>query len=197
MKKISILVLIFLFLISSGAMAKNQGYFQGQIGLDLFGEEDVEYAGTQDIDTGISFTGEYKVPMDNNQWSFGGGITYQLDREEDIDVLASEFNFTSFYGLAQYNVLNNPLYFVGKLGYNTFNVDIPISAINNYYGTNISYDESGGMFYGIGAGYTFGKEENYVFELLYSVNNAEIEIDGADTIDFDYSKITASIGMKF
>lgn len=53
------------------------------------------------------------------------------------------------------------------------------------------------MFYGIGAGYTFGKEENYVFELLYSVNNAEIEIDGADTIDFDYSKITASIGMKF
>lgn len=198
MKKIILGLLIVSLLIFSGsAMAQNKGYFQGQIGLDIFGELDVEYSGDQDVDPGVSFIGEYKVPMDNSQWTFGGGITYQIERSEDADIGASDFNYTSFYGLAQYDVSNNPLYFVGKLGYNTFSVDIPVEIINNYYGTNISYDESGGMFYGIGAGYTFGEEENYVFEFLYSVNSGEIEVNGEGTLDADYSKLTASVGMKF
>jgi hypothetical protein len=200
MKKITVLVLMFLFLISSGVMAQNQGYFQAQIGADLFGEIDVENYGDQDTDAGISLIGEYKVPMNNSPWTFGGGITYQLEREEDADYLASEFDFTSFYGLAQYDIVDNPLYFIGKLGYSTFNLDMPIGAVNNYFGTNVSYDESGGMFYGIGAGYTFGEKENYVFEFLYSVNKGEVELSdqtNKTTMDFDYSKFTASIGMKF
>lgn len=188
MKKIILGLIIFSLLIFSGsAMAQNQDYFQGQIGLDVFGETDSDDLGDADVDTGVSLIGEYKVPVNNSQWSFGGGITYQIEREQDVEILPIEFNTTSFYGLAQYNVSNNSLYFVGKLGYNTLSVDMPV---------NVSYDENGGIYYGIGAGYTFGENDKYVFETLYSINNGELEIADNET-DVEYSKFTMSLGMKF
>ena len=195
MKKIVLGLLVISLLIFSGsAMAQNQGYFQAQIGLDVFGDLDVNvdnFSESEDVETGVSLIGEYKVPMYNSQWTWGGGITYQLERAEDVDLGATDFNYTSFYGLAQYEVSDNPLYIVGKLGYNTLSVDVPI---------DVNYDESGGLYYGVGAGYNFGEDENYVFEILYSVNNGELDVsgpDGTETIDLEYSKFTASVGMKF
>ena len=189
MKKIVLVLLIFALLIfSSSAMAQNQGYFQAQIGLDVFGDlevSDAVFAYSDDTNTGVSLTGEYKVPMDNSQWTLGGGINYQLDRSVDATG-ADDFNFISFYGLAQYDVSDNPHYIVGKLGYNTLSVDNLPSDV----------DESGGLYYGVGAGYNFGEDENYAFEILYSVNNGEIE-DNVDSVDVEYSKFTASVGMKF
>ena len=189
MKKIVLgLLIISLLIFSSSAMAQNRGYFQAQIGLDVFGDLEATVAGlsaSEDVETGVSLIGEYKVPMENSQWTWGGGITYQLGRSEDVSG-AEDFNFTSFYGLAQYDISDNPLYIVGKLGYNTLSVDNLPSDL----------DESGGLYYGVGAGYNFGEDENYVFEILYSVNNGEVE-DNTDSIDVEYSKFTASVGMKF
>jgi hypothetical protein len=190
MKKVSVLILMVLFLtVSSGVMAQNPGYFEAKLGLETFGNGDISYQGfsyDDDTDAGISLTGEYKVPLKNNQWTFGGGLNYQFGRAID-NPGAEDFNFTSFYGLAQYDMVDSPIYLLGKLGYNTLNLDnIPSGA-----------DENGGLYYGLGAGVNFGENNQYVFEALYSVNNGELEENNGDTYDFDYSLFALSLGMKF
>ena len=189
MKKLSVIVLVVLFLTVSGsAMAQNQGYFEAQIGADVLGNLDVSGGGVssdEDTDAGISLTGEYKIPLENNSWVLGAGLNYQLARAVDASG-AEDFNFTSFYGLAQYDLNDTPMYIIGKLGYNTFSVD----------NLAIDEDENGGLYYGVGAGFNFGENDQYVLEGLYSVNNGELE-DGIDTIDVEYSKFTVAIGMTF
>ena len=182
MKKLVVLLLMMaLVFFSSSAMAQNQGYLEAKIGFDVMGEIDYEI-NSPDVDSGVTIAGEYKIPMDN-VWTYGAGLAYQLDREID-DPDGGEFNFTSIYALGQYDLADSSTYLVGHLGYNTFDGD----------GDNIDY--SGGLYYGLGAGFVFGETSNYTAEFLYSVNNGEYE-DGPDTYDVDYSKITMSVGMRF
>lgn len=193
MKKVSVLILMVLFLtISSGVMAQNPGYFEAKLGIETLGNADLEVSGVSgddDTDAGISLTGEYKVPLQNNQWTLGGGINYQFDRAIDNSTFLADhdYNFTSFYGLAQYDLIDNPMYLIGKLGYNTLNVD-------NIPG---SWDEDGGLYYGFGAGFNFGENNQYIVEAIYSVNNGEIEDDIGDTLEIEYSAFALSLGMKF
>jgi hypothetical protein len=190
MKKLTLLFLVFMLLISSSVMAQTRGFFEAKIGADFLGEVDIDdnsgLGSTDlDLDTGISLTGEYKVPMSNNRWTFGGGINHQLERSIDV-VNGEDVNSTAFYGLAQYSLPDSPIYLLGKLGYNTFDLE----------GVNDDFLD-GGLYYGLGAGFTFGKTNNYVFETLYSVNNGELEDNSGYKADFEYSKITMSVGMKF
>ena len=186
------LSLVCLFLtISSGVMAQNPGYFEAKLGVETFGNADIDLGNSgisldEDVDAGISLTGEYKVPLKNNQWTLGGGLNYQFGRAVDNSG-AEDFNFTSFYGLGQYDLANSPMYLIGKLGYNTLNLDnIPSGA-----------DENGGLYYGLGAGFNFGEQDQYVIEALYSVNNGEIEEVNGVTSDIEYSSFAISLGMKF
>lgn len=182
MKKLVVLLLMMaLVLFSSSALAQNQGYLEAKIGFDVMGEIDPDDGSSEDVDSGVTIAGEYKIPMDN-VWTYGAGLTYQLDREVD-DGTGHEFNFTSIYALGQYDLADSSTYLVGHLGYNTFDGDF-------------FDDYSGGFYYGLGAGFVFGETSNYTAEFLYSVNSGEVE-DGPDTYDVDYSKITMSVGMRF
>jgi hypothetical protein len=182
MKKLTVLLLLLaLVVFSSSALAQNQGYFEAKLGLDFMGEIDRESLGEDDVKSGVTVAGEYKIPMDN-VWTYGAGLAYQLDREID-DGSGDEFNFTSIYALAQYDLADSSTYLVGHLGYNTFD------------GSNSSVDYNGGLYYGFGAGFLFGETNNYTAEFLYSVNNGEVETP--DTLDVDYSKVTMSVGMRF
>ncbi|MFW6273656.1 MAG: outer membrane beta-barrel protein, partial [Halanaerobium sp.] len=172
MKKLAvILLLLALVVFSSSAMAQNQGYLEAKLGLDFMGEIDIETEDDEDVDSGVTLTGEYKLPMDN-VWTYGAGLSYQLDREVD-DSNGDEFNFTPIYALAQYDLEDSSTYLVGHLGYNIFDGD----RFDDY---------NGGLYYGFGAGFLFGETGNYTAEFLYSVNNGEVE-DGSDTHDVDYS----------
>ena len=182
MKKLTVLLLVMALLVFSGsALAQNQGYFEAKFGIDVMGEFDPDGSSEEDVETGYTLTGEYKIPMDA-MWTYGAGIAYQLDREIDVTD-GGEFNFTSVYALGQYNLEDSPTYLLGHLGYNTFDGDGP-------------GDYSGGLYYGLGAGFNFGQSNQYVAEFIYSVNSGEYE-DGGDSTDVDYSKISMSVGMKF
>ncbi len=183
MKKLTVLLLVMALLVFSGsALAQNQGYFEAKFGIDVMGEFDPDGSSEEDVETGYTLTGEYKIPMDA-MWTYGAGISYQLDREFD-DSSSDEFNFTSVYAIGQYNLEDSPTYLLGHLGYNTFD------------GSESSLDYSGGLYYGLGAGFNFGQSNQYVAEFIYSVNSGEVE-NGGDTTDVDYSKISMSVGMKF
>ncbi|MFP4371041.1 MAG: outer membrane beta-barrel protein [Halanaerobium sp.] len=179
MKKTALILILAAFLvvgISSASMAQVPGYWDIKGAIDFGGEIEIDGQSDQDADSGFTLVGEYKVPY-TSEWTFGGGVRYQLDRETDQS--KDDFNFVPFYGLAHYNLQNSPYYFLGHLGYNTFDMD------------NVG-DTSGGMYYALGAGMDLGS--NMSAELMYSVNSGEIDTGNEDV---DYSKITVSLGYQF
>lgn len=182
MKKLTVLLLVMALLVFSGsALAQNQGYFEAKFGLDVMGEIDRDPGTSEDVETGYTLTGEYKIPMDA-MWTYGAGVSYQLGREVDV-TNGDDFNFTSVYALGQYNLEDSPTYLLGQLGFATLDGD--------------KYDDySGGLYYGLGAGFNFGQSNQYVAEFIYSVNSGEYD-NGGTTVDVDYSKISMSVGMKF
>ncbi|MGM0548049.1 MAG: outer membrane beta-barrel protein [Bacillota bacterium] len=181
MKSKILVLLLAAFLVvglSSASMAQVPGYWDIKGAIDFGGEIDIDGQSDQDVDSGFTLVGEYKVPY-TSQWTLGAGMRYQLDRETDDT--KKDFNFIPFYGLAQYNMQNSPYYLLGHLGYNTFDID--------------TYsDESGGMYYAVGAGMDLAS--NMSAEVMYSVNNGEAEVKGTDQ-DVEYSKLTVSLGYQF
>ena len=180
MKRTVLVLLLAVFLVvglSSVSMAQVPGYWDIKGAIDFGGEIDIDGQDKEDVGSGFTLVGEYKVPYTTN-WTFGGGVRYQLDREID-DTASNDFNFLPFYGLAHYNMQNSPYYFLGHLGYNSFDSDI-------------SGDTSGGMYYALGAGMDLAR--NMSAEVMYSVNSGEID---SGSKDVDYSKITVSLGYQF
>ncbi|MBM7557598.1 outer membrane beta-barrel protein [Halanaerobacter jeridensis] len=184
MKKMIIFMLVMAFLVFSGtALAQNSSHFEAKIGADVLGELETDSI-DDDTELGLTLIGEYKIPV-TSQWTFGGGIAYQLDRSVD-DYGNVDFNFIPIYGLAQYDLMNNPIYLIAKLGYNEMDID-NISSI----------DQDGGAYYGLGAGLTFGQYNQYVAEATYSVNNGEFEDLTGNTVDVEHSKLSIIVGRKF
>ena len=182
MKKTVLVLFLAAFLvfsISAASMAQIPGYWDIKGAIDFGGEIDID-GSDQDVDSGFTLVGEYKVP-NTAQWTFGGGVRYQLDREID-NANSNDFNFVPFYGLAHYNMQNSPYYFLGHLGYNTFDID------------GLS-DESGGIYYAVGAGMDLAS--NMSAEIMYSVNNGEAENNLGNNFDVEYSKLTISLGYQF
>ncbi len=183
MKKTVLVLFLAAFLvvgISAASMAQVPGYWDIKGAIDFGGEIDIDgEPSNQDVDSGFTLVGEYKVP-NTAKWTFGGGIRYQLARETDNS--KKDFSFVPFYGLAHYNMQNSPYYFLGHLGYNTFDID-------GYS------DESGGMYYALGAGMDLAS--NMSAEVMYSVNNGEAESSSGKNLDVEYSKLTVSLGYQF
>jgi len=181
MKKTVLVLFLAAFLVigvSAASMAQMPGYWDIKGAIDFGGEMKVDGAPDEDVDSGFTLVGEYKVP-NTAQWTFGGGVRYQLDREID-NTDSTDFNFVPFYALAHYNMQNSPYYFLGHLGYNSFDAD--------------NTSTSGGMYYAVGAGMDLAS--NMSAEIMYSVNSGEAEINGTDR-DVDYSKLTVSLGYQF
>ncbi|RAK08655.1 outer membrane protein with beta-barrel domain [Halanaerobium saccharolyticum] len=182
MKRKGLVLLLAVFLvvgISSVSLAQVPGYWDIKGAIDLGGEIDIDGIGDDDVDSGFTLVGEYKVPQ-TTKWTLGAGVQYQLDREID-NSSNRDFNFVPIYALAHYNMQNSPYYFLGHLGYNSFDMDS-------------TGDTSGGMYYAVGAGMDLAS--NMSAEVMYSVNNGEAEINGSDR-DVDYSKLTVSLGYQF
>lgn len=178
MKRTALVLLLAVFLVvglSSASMAQLPGYWDIKGAIDFGGEVEVD-GSDEDADSGFTLVGEYKLPS-TTQWTFGGGVRYQLDREGENS--KNDFGFVPFYGLAHYNMQNSPYYFLGHLGYNSFDMD------------NVG-DTSGGLYYALGAGMDLAS--NMSAELMYSVNSGEID---SGNLDVDYSKFTVSFGYQF
>lgn len=188
MKKLTVLVLTMALVLAVGSMASAQTLWQNgsgviKMGVDFNGEFDYDDDGDEDVDSGISLSGEYLFQQQANA-DFGLGVTYQFDRQTEDR--KDDFNFIPVYGVIKLTPeMGNQYqpYFVGQLGYNFFNADVD------------NIDTDNGMYYGVGAG--FKANDQVDVELLYTVNNGEIDPDGEDAFDVEYSKLRLGVSLSF
>lgn len=132
------------------------------------------------VDGGLALGFEYTSEMADNLM-VGGGFEYQLNRKPAGS--SSGFSFIPLYGLVQYKF--DQFYVVGRLGYDLYNQEAAIPA-----GASIS----GGIYYGVGAGYSIN--QNMVVEAIYGISNASFSYMGI-TQTASYSKLGLSFGYKF
>ena len=184
----SVLVVLFTAHISLA-----EGGFGGtfKLGIDFPGDHEVSgygLSGTEDVDTGVSLSGELFANVAKN-FDIGGGITVQIPRsQKDFE---GDFYFIPLYGAmrVRFDTENVTPYFIGQIGYNFFDGD------SNYKGYGMyEADLDGGLYWGLGGGVIFNK--HFLIELLYSVNNGTGTILGYE-FDIEYSKVTLNIGYNF
>jgi hypothetical protein len=115
-------------------------------------------------DLGLMFTTEYFRKL-ACLFSLGAGVSQQFDRAmSDND---GSLYFTSLYLAPKINLYKN-LYFVGQIGASFINS-------NQLIWSDTEFDrKKPGMYYGVGAGYGY---RNFIFEFLYSINQASYEFD--------------------
>jgi hypothetical protein len=128
-------------------------------------------------DGGFSLGFEYTSEMDDNLM-VGGGLEYQLPRKSNVINIGA----IPLYGLVQYKF--DQFYAIGRLGYNLFTYDPAPS----------SGSVGGGIYYGVGAGYSIN--EKMVLEAVYGISTMSFSESGI-TITGTYSKLGLSFGYKF
>lgn len=184
MKKIMLITMALLVVFSMSAFAQ----VNVKVGMDFFGEYSLkgsEGINESEVKNGFTIAGEYVIPY-SDEIELGAGVAYQIARgfdEEDADE-DEKFNFIPIYGMVKYNI--DQFYVLGQLGYNMFKVSVEMP----------KYVElEGGLYYGVGGGMNI--TDNIFGEILYSVNNGSIVIEGQDDVDVSNSQISAMVGFSF
>ena len=139
---------------------------------------------------------------------FGAGISYQdhgstkslNDRDFDAKLDMPKFTSIPIYLTTKYNIPTNSNikpYLKADLGY-SFNHNSGDLKFTDYEETiKISSDIKNGLYFGVGAGVEYN---NFVADLMYKINKAKFETSasyGKTKDDFDYSRVTLSVGYKF
>lgn len=162
--------LVLVFAVGSVTMAD----MTAKVGYDLGGT--LSSVGSISVDGGFSLGFEYTSKMDDNL-IVGGGLEYQLARNaQGINISA-----IPLYGLVQYKF--DQFYAIGRLGYNLFTLDPTIPGVSN----------SGGIYYGVGAGYSIN--EKMVVEAVYGISTLTMS-SPLSTQTATYSKLGLSFGYK-
>lgn len=207
-------VLLGLFAISAVTMAQN--YFEGtnlylKAGVDIAGEYDVlkdvdgyDYNEEDSDGTGFELAVELTKEVLPN-FELGLGLSYQ-DHSEPKDKTYSGIGKVSMPGYSSV-----PLYLTGKynfptetaikpfikadLGYSFNDIDGDcVLMIDGEKPENIPGKVEDGVYFGIGAGVEYN---NFVTELIYKVNKADIKDNEGYKTNYDYSRVTLSFGYKF
>lgn len=207
-------VLLGLFALSAVSMAQN--YFEGtnlylKVGTDIVGEYDeLEYSGVKFNEKDADGMGyELAVEFTKNvapNFELGFGLAYQ-DHNEPKDKV-----YTGIAKISMPGYTSIPLYVTGKynfvtesnvkpyiktdLGYsfNDIDGDLKLTDLSDNSTETGSGKVENGLYFGFGAGLEYN---NFVTELMYKINTAEIKDDEGDKYDYDYSRITLSFGYKF
>ena len=141
---------------------------------------------------------------------FGAGISYQdhgstkslNDKDFDIKLDMPKFTSIPIYLTTKYNIpINSNIkpYLKADLGYSFNHNSGDLKFIDYELGETIkvSSDIKNGLYFGIGAGVEYN---NFVADLMYKINKAKFETStpyGKTKDDFDYSRVTLSVGYKF
>ncbi|WP_372518709.1 outer membrane beta-barrel protein [Candidatus Ruminimicrobiellum ovillum] len=163
-----------------------------KVGFNLMSNVDVDYSFetvSESVDpaftAGVDFF-YYVMP----QLAIGAGVQYVFNSEiSNWEGLKA--GWTNLYAQAKYvfetgNDIFNNVYPLVQIGYGILRMDPE----------DWNDVDSNGLYWGIGAGTTI--KENFVFELLYSNNNAVIgDPHGPETADVKYSTLQLKVGYKF
>ena len=140
----------------------------------------------------------------------GAGISYQdhgsikslNDRDFDAKLDMPKFTSIPIYLTTKYNIpINSNIkpYLKADLGYsfNHNSGDLKFTDYELGETIKVSSDIKNGLYFGIGAGVEYN---NFVADLMYKINKAKFETStpyGKTKDDFDYSRVTLSVGYKF
>ena len=140
----------------------------------------------------------------------GAGISYQdhgstkslNDKDFDIKLDMPKFTSIPIYLTTKYNIpINSNIkpYLKADLGYsfNHNSGDLKFTDYELDETIKVSSDIKNGLYFGIGAGVEYN---NFVADLMYKINKAKFETStpyGKTKDDFDYSRVTLSVGYKF
>lgn len=191
MKK-SLLAVLLAVAIVAPVFAADEGAMELDIkaGFNLMSKVDIDkFDDTNDVDPAFTATADffyYVMP----QLAIGAGAEYVFNAEVK-DSGGAKVGFVNLYAQAKYvfetgNDIFNNVYPLLQIGYGALSLD------------NVEEFEvdSNGLYWGIGVGTTI--KECYVFELLYSQNNATFKAKGYPiTSDVKYSTIQLKVGYKF
>lgn len=179
-------------------------------GYEISAEVTKEIAPNLEIGLGIVYQDHNKpdstkIQYDTDYGKNKGEMTFQ----------APDFKSIPLYLTAKYTIPVEGIfkpYVKADFGYSFNNCDdIEIDYIEYDNNGKIEYQDTddvittkidNGIYYGIGAGIEY---ENFVAELMYKVNTADIEVNDFDdngepfkvSKSYDYSRITLSFGYKF
>lgn len=140
----------------------------------------------------------------------GAGISYQdhgstkslNDKDFDIKLDMPKFTSIPIYLTTKYNIpINSNIkpYLKADLGYsfNHNSGDLKFTDYELGETIKVSSDIKNGLYFEIGAGVEYN---NFVADLMYKINKAKFETStpyGKTKDDFDYSRVTLSVGYKF
>ena len=140
----------------------------------------------------------------------GAGISYQdhgstkslNDKDFDIKLDMPKFTSIPIYLTTKYNIpINSNIkpYLKADLGYsfNHNSGDLKFTDYELGETIKVSSDIKNGLYFGVGAGVEYN---NFVADLMYKINKAKFETStpyGKTKDDFDYSRVTLSVGYKF
>ena len=191
MKKLLVSMLLAVALVAP-VFAADQGAMELDVkaGFNIMSNVNTDWDGayTEDESIDPAFTAGvdffyYVMP----QLAIGAGIQYIFNSKiKDTEI---KVGWTNLYAQAKYvfetgNDIFNNVYPLVQIGYGIFNIDWD-------YGDA----DSNGLYWGIGAGTTI--KENFVFEILYSKNSANIKTVYGWKGDVDYSTLQLKVGYKF
>lgn len=172
------------------AFAADEGTMELDIkaGFNVMSKVDVDkMKDIDDIDpaftAGVDFF-YYVMP----ELAVGAGIQNVFNAK--IKDSSDKVGFINLYAQAKYvfetgNDVFNNVYPLLQVGYGILNVD-----------SDFVDSDSNGIYWGIGVGTTI--KENFVFELLYSMNNATVKDKGFGiSSDVKYSTLQLKVGYKF
>lgn len=179
--------LLALILASGAAFAVEGAVINIKAGLDTAGNMSAsrDGNGNKRVKVGISLTGEYLFKM-NDIVKLGGGMEYLLPRDFDTE-FAPSFSFLPIYLSAEITPIPplRELYFKGNIGYNVlFDYDYEL----------LKFDEKGGMYFAIGAGYVF--DFGLFLETLYGFYYGSLS-GGLLDIGVAYTKLGFNAGYRF
>lgn len=177
----------------SGSSSRDGLIIQANLGLDLLGNhelsgiEDEGITVSYDVNTGIS--ANIEVMKQRANFLYGAGLEFQLPREIDISWGSPSFNFIPIYLTGRYKLpVELPLETEGilQLGYNFFSYNDDYSSDEEDEDYSYKSEGSGGMYWGFGLGALYNTK--FVFQLMYKVNKAKLDITEEDYYYDDYEK---------
>ena len=130
------------------------------------------------------------------QVGLGIGINNIFDSTADYG-FDDKYGFTNIYFAVKPKLdlqsdIFTSVYLIGQLGYGIFRFDFDPGPYSE-----TSFDTKNGLYWGIGAGVEIMK--NFIFELIYSCNDAGVDFSdyAYSEADIKYSAFSVNVGYKF
>ena len=123
--------------------------------------------------------------------ALGVGINNIFDSKADYGY-DDKYGFTNIYFSVKPKMdlksdIFTGVYGIAQIGYGILRLDYDDEVIHP--------DKKNGLYWAVGAGAEIMK--NFIFELIYSCDNASIEIPYAPSNDIKYSAFSVNVGYKF